>query len=145
MFRIVLKTIDLVLPVLFPSWHFFKSVDASPRIEFREVNAEAWHRFSPRPGHLSVRQIIRRLFLNAEWNDTLFAMSCAERIEDGVFEHSVGEIEQRIFNAHHATHSSETAMSLQFRLVFVQDRDGTRSEDVVFVSAPFTQTAAGAK
>lgn len=73
--------------------------------------------------------MIRRLFWNPDWNDTLFVVSCAERIQENPTEHNIAEIKRRI--------SEDVSQgAFQFRLVFVH-RDG---EDIVFVSDVFPLT-----
>ena len=80
------KTLSFVLPVLMPSWRFFKTIEPSPRVEFAIIGEdgkiEGWCDAFPRPATLSPCQITRRLFWNPAWNDALFMVSCAERIAE---------------------------------------------------------------
>ncbi|MEM9341792.1 MAG: hypothetical protein AAGA87_01980 [Pseudomonadota bacterium] len=120
----------LVLPVLIPSWRFFKAIEPSPRVQWAMASdSPVWLEFRPRPFRVSRLEMIRRLFWNPDWNDTLFVVSCAERIQENPTEHNIAEIKRRI--------SEDVSQgAFQFRLVFVH-RDG---EDIVFVSDVFPLT-----
>ena len=81
----MLRAVGLFLPVLFPSWRFFAWIAPSPRIEvailpdWRAVPAH-WKEFRPRPKRVSPISMVRRLFWNPDWNESLFLLSCAERV-----------------------------------------------------------------
>jgi hypothetical protein len=136
----MLQTLKLLLPALFPSWRFFDEIGPSPRIEFALLKAahdaaRNWHAFRPRPRQLSVTTLLRRLFWNPHWNETLFVGTCAERLMQEPSEHRIREIVDRIA-ADLADQMSDLSATpfLQFRLVFIT-REGTElREDVTFVS-----------
>lgn len=136
------KTLSLILPVLFPSWRFFKEIAPSPRIQWGQqrggvIAADDWREFRPRPFTMSLRQMALRLFWNPHGNDTLFAISCAERIQQSPDQHSINEIKRRILSDLQNHPFQTTTDLLQFRLVFVH-RDGAGlAENVVFLSTPF--------
>lgn len=76
-----------LLPALIPSWRFFDYIRPSPRIEFALVAhvdepATSWQEFRPRPVHLSINSMLRRLLWNPRWNESLFIVSCAEKLLD---------------------------------------------------------------
>jgi hypothetical protein len=76
-----------LLPVLIPSWRFFDFIAPSPRIEFAVIAqlddpATRWQEFRPRPVHLPVAAMLRRLLWNPIWNESLFIVSCAEKLLD---------------------------------------------------------------
>jgi len=125
------KTLSLVLPVLIPSWQFFKTIEPSPRVQWARIDGDAprWQEFRPRPQRLGPAQMLRRLFYNAAWNEALFLVSCAERIEAEPTAHSITEIQRRIL----ATLPHMPDATLQFRLIFI-DRNG---QDLLYRSAPF--------
>ena len=82
----MLRLFRLLLPALIPSWRFFASVGPSPRIQYAvggEDGAERWAEWRPRPLSTAPHQMVRRLFWNWRWNDTLFAVSRAERFLEG--------------------------------------------------------------
>ncbi|NUH66156.1 hypothetical protein HTT03_12755 [Sulfitobacter sp. S0837] len=125
------KTLSLVLPVLIPSWQFFKTIEPSPRVQWARIGGGGprWQEFRPRPQRLSAAQMFKRLFYNAVWNEALFVVSCAERIEAEPTAHSITEIQRRIIAS--LPHLSDA--TLQFRLIFI-DRNG---QDLLYRSASF--------
>lgn len=140
----MLKTLALVLPVLLPSWRFFKTVEPSPRVEWAVFSADgkvlgAWEEFWPRPAHVTVPQMLGRLLWNAKWNDALFVMSCAERIEEAPTVHSIEEIKHRILSALAHKPRARSASKMQFRVTFVSgEGEGEEvSQAVLFVSELF--------
>jgi hypothetical protein len=135
----MLKTLALILPVLIPSWRFFKAIEPSPRVEWAlrakgDSAAVVWHPFRPRPLKVTPLQMVTRLFWNPDWNDALFVVSCAERIEQEPTDHSITEITRRIQQDIARMPMDATADLLQFRLVFVH-REGTDLvREIVFLS-----------
>lgn len=78
--------------------------------------------------------MLTRLVWNPRWNQTLFVMSCAERLaEDRTPEHSEAELFKRI--AADVT-ADATRPWLCFRLVFVSREGQALTEEVVFQPAP---------
>lgn len=129
----MLRTFSLLLPAIVPSWRFFDVIAPSPRIEVRQPRAPeddgaAWSEFRPRPAQVTPLQMIARLFWNPRWNETLFLVSCAERLIDEPTDHSRDEIFRRI--------SAEVGPDtlVQFRLVFLSRRGDAIEKDVRFVS-----------
>ena len=125
----MIRLLSLILPVLIPSWRFFSVVDPSPRVQWQRVGERDWHAFRPRPARISPLALLRRLFWNPQWNDTLFVVSCAERIERGPDPLAVSEIAARI--------AAGRRGRLRFRLVFVHHDGAGLVEDVVFTSDAF--------
>ena len=133
----MLRPLALLLPALIPSWNFFDVIAPSPRIEFArlagpdEATARDWHEFRPRPQHVSPLAVLRRLFWNPRWNESLFVVTCAERLIDQPTAHSEDEIFRRI-----AADLGDEAGWLTFRLVFLS-RDGEAMvREVLFEAAP---------
>ena len=136
----MLKTVKLLLPALIPSWRFFDTIAPSPRIEFTLLKAahdvpENWQEFRPRPAHLSLGSMLKRLFWNPRWNETLFLVSCAERLMENGAEHSAHEIAKRIqTELEQKAVYSRQMLYFKFRLAFVH-RQGIRlQEDITFTS-----------
>lgn len=77
----MLKTLGLLLPVLFPSWRFFKEVAGRVRLDARVGDTE-WQEVCARPPRLTPRDMVVRLFWNPTWNAQLYAWSCAERLSE---------------------------------------------------------------
>ena len=129
------RTIQLILPALIPSWHFFKAVEASPRIEYWiEEDGPYWREFGPRPAQVSMLETLKRLFWNPAWNDQLFLVSCSERLVTTPTEHSAQMIRQRLQKA---LCPKSKPLTVQFRLVFVSDAGGRQVREVEYVSDPF--------
>jgi hypothetical protein len=118
---------SLFLPTVIPSWRFFKTVEASPRIEYRLIakgKTGAWQEDRPRPAHLGMGQILKRMLWNPDWNEQLYLVSCSERLIEAPSQHSVDEINLRIARALPAAQRAGEEAVLQFRLVFLsRDRD----------------------
>jgi hypothetical protein len=142
----MLNALRLLLPALIPSWKFFDVIAPSPRVEY-SLSASAgeppaaWRAFRPRPKHVSVPTLLKRLLWNPRWNETLFVVSCAERLMDQPTDHSQDEIFRRIA-ADLAREPDAAALEpwLSFRLVFLS-RDGEAIErEVLFQSAPRRRT-----
>jgi len=136
----MLHTLKLLLPALIPSWRFFDVIAPSPRIEYAllETAQEApceWREFRPRPARLPVHSMLKRLFWNPRWNESLFLVSCAERLMANPTEHSSQEILKRIrAEITRDTGGTDPAPWLQFRLGFLS-REGTQiQKHITFVS-----------
>jgi hypothetical protein len=128
--QMLLNSLKLILPALIPSWRFFSSVAPSPRVEYalgRDANTppENWHEFRPRPDHVPFTLMLRRMLWNPLWNETLFLVSCSERLIAAPTQHSAQEIRRRIARDLMRSTSPPTPTSiLYFRLVF-WDRVGS--------------------
>lgn len=108
----MLRLVSLYLPVLFPSWRFFQEIGPGTRVEYR-VNHGPWREATHRPESLPLRTMLARLLWNADWNETLFLVSCAERLMVEPTAHSAQTLNARLAKraGGHGT--------LEFRLVFV--------------------------
>jgi hypothetical protein len=140
------KTLSLILPVLIPSWRFFKAIEPSPRVQWAllcdcEVAPITWHEFRPRPSAVTPLQMALRLFWNPDWNDALFVVSCAERIQQQPNVHSINEIMRRIQLDIGKKRIDATDRLLQFRLIFVHREETALVEEVVFLSQAVPATA----
>ncbi len=135
------RPLQLLLPALLPSWGFFDYIQPSPRIQFQLLNAtgqcvQEWQEFRPRPMHLSFATMLRRMLWNAEWNESLFMMSCAERI----VEHHTAHSEQEILHCicrdwqQGRLPGPASAVRLQFRLLFVRRQQTQLVHEVRFES-----------
>lgn len=137
-----LRAVRLLLPALVPSWNFFDVVAPSPRVQYAltdtpEATPADWTEFRPRPAHVPVATMLRRLLWNSRWNDSLFVMSCAERLVDHPTAHSEDEIFRRIAaDLARAPDAAGLPPILRFRLVFVS-RDGeTLNRETLYEAAP---------
>ncbi|CAN5520106.1 hypothetical protein BH10PSE3_BH10PSE3_15020 [soil metagenome] len=132
----------LLLPALIPSWNFFDVIAPSPRVEYalsddRDDTRAEWRAFRPRPEHVTLATMARRLMWNPRLNETLFVVSCAERLIDNPTDHSQDEIFRRIA-ADLARQSDAEALPawLSFRLVFLSREGEAIDSEVLFQSAP---------
>lgn len=143
----MLKTLSLILPVLIPSWRFFRAVEPSPRVQWAWVDADdattEWQEFRERPLTVSPFQMLCRLFWNPAWNDTLFIVSCAERIATEPNTHSIHEIKQRLLSDPSQVPLGASGERMQFRLVFVSRGPGGLEQEVVYLSDPFLRIGPG--
>ena len=138
------QTIKLLLPALIPSWRFFKTIQPSPRVQWqmlREMPAAedqssgSWREFRPRPQSLSLPAMVGRMFWNANWNESLYLVSLAERITTQPTSHSVDEVFRRVENEIVQTISAnERLRFLRFRLVFVYRDKDQLVEEITYLS-----------
>jgi hypothetical protein len=132
----MIQTLKLLLPALIPSWNFFDVIADSPRIEYSllgtaEDGDSAWLEFRPRPERIPFPAMVGRLFWNAQWNETLFLISCAERLMETPTEHSQNEIFRRI--AADLTEGPGAAW-LRFRIALLSEREGAIEREIAFIS-----------
>ncbi len=135
----IIHALKLILPVLIPSWDFFDVIVASPRIQFSLVDNEAaegvvWQEYRPRPATLSLGVMLRRMFWNAPWNESLYMVSCAERLIDYPTKHSEDEIFRRLIKEVIVKETNVENKSLRFRLVFIKRTGEQLVEEICFQS-----------
>ncbi len=130
----------LLLPALIPSWNFFDVIAPSPRIQYALLNTKdeespEWHEFRPRPAQITFIQILGRMLWNPVWNETLFMISCAERLLDQPTKHSENEIFRRIaVQLEHDKANYIDNKYLQFR-VLLMTREGMQlQQELVYES-----------
>lgn len=135
-------SLKLLLPALIPSWRFFDVIAPSPRIQYALLDsaqsvADQWLEFAPRPEHLSFGQMLLRLIWNPAWNETLFVMSCAERLMEIPTEHSENQIMDRVRSyllKDHAGLKNRKTGYIQFRLLVIERQDDILHESVSYYS-----------
>jgi len=131
----MLQPLKLLLPALIPSWNFFDVIAASPRIEYTVLSAPDaggdWLEFRPRPQRVSLCAMLGRLFWNARWNETLFVVSCAERLLAAPTAHSEDEIFRRIAaDLAGAPHEAW----LRFRIALLSEEGNALTREIAFIS-----------
>jgi len=140
LFESIVQPLKLLLPALIPSWRFFDVIAPSPRIEFALLETtqeipDNWQEFRPRPTTLSMRNLLKRLFWNPRWNESLFLVSCAERLMENPTDHSRVEIFNRIGNElKHKPPQEKHLPYLQFRLVFLDRQDAEIHKRTIYTS-----------
>jgi hypothetical protein len=136
----MLEPLKQLLPALIPSWRFFDVIAPSPRIEFALLKTlqdtpDIWQEFRPRPLHLPMSSMLKRMVWNPRWNESLFLVTCAERIMQVPTQHSSDEIVKRIEAELRQSAADATATPyLQFRLVFVSRQGAELQKQVTFIS-----------
>ncbi|MFY0595511.1 MAG: hypothetical protein JXQ85_03670 [Cognatishimia sp.] len=128
------RTIDLLLPALFPSWRFFKQVGPSPRVEYRILNGgqgSEWCESHPIPDDVGLGRMARRMIWNPARNTQLYMVALAERLVSGLVDHSEAELNRLI-----AENIPEVAGEIQFRLMFMTPEDDQIIGTVVYESQP---------
>ena len=131
----------LLLPALVPSWNFFDVIAPSPRVEYALMDSASqvpadWREFRPRPQRGSLATMARRLLWNPRWNESLFLVSCAERLVNQPTDHSQDEIFKRIAADLAGGAEAATDRWLCFRLVFVSLESDEIAREVLFQSVP---------
>lgn len=135
----MLKTLSLILPIVLPSWRFFKTIEPSARVQWATLDApQRWHAFRPRPAQVSVMSMLARLFWNPQWNETLYVVSCVERQHLASNDHSIAQIKTRLAQDIVQTGAAPVGAEFRFRLVFAQRVGAQMVEDIVYVSPPCT-------
>jgi hypothetical protein len=137
------RPLKLLAPALIPSWNFFDVVAPSPRIEYAllespqdAVEETRWRAFRPKPDHVGPGEMLRRLFWNPVWNETLFMVSCAERLVDEPTAHSEDEIFTRLAADLERRREIDLARFLTFRLVFVSRQGEALAREVLHQATP---------
>lgn len=137
----MLRTCALILPALIPSWRFFETVEASPRIEWKllptgTAQPDDWRALRPRPDTITPLQMLLRLFWNPTVNEALYTVSCAERIVISDCARSIVEITSRILADICELPLDTRTKLMQFRIVFVARGDTGLTRETVFLSTP---------
>ena len=132
------NALSLALPVLIPSWRFFKAIEPSPRVQWALVadghsTPDAWRDFRPKPLQIGPSQMLRGLFWNPDRNEALFVVSLAERIAQNPTPHSIDQIIRRI---RQDLPAQPSAPFMRFRLVFVHRDAEKLVQEVLFTSDP---------
>lgn len=112
-------------------------IGPSPRIEYARLASPdaapaAWTEFRPRPPRVSPLAMLGRMVWNPRWNETLFLVSCAERLVDHPTAHSEDEIFRRLA----ADIREDGPPWLAFRLVFLTREADEIRREVLFQSQP---------
>ena len=138
--RILSRPFMLLLPAVIPSWRFFDVIAPSPRIEFAKLDRETdealiWQEFRPRPAHLPFTEMLKRMLSNPDWNESLFLVSCAERLMAHPTKHSADEIFNRIETELVKTEPQVAKKPFfQFRLVFLYRQREEVEAHIAYIS-----------
>lgn len=133
----MIHTLKLLLPALIPSWNFFDIIAPSPRIEFCTLDrvdgtSENWQVYRPRPPHVSFWRMLRRMLWNPSWNESLFLMSCAERLLEYPSLHSEREILNHI--RYSQLQAGEERGYIRFRLRLIRRQLESLESELVYES-----------
>jgi len=136
------RLFQYLLPALIPSWRFFDYIGPSPRIQFAIVakpddSAPCWQKFRPRPEYLPLAAMLRRIFWSPRWNESLYMVSCAEKLLEEFSPVLEGELLTRISNAIARGETGDKIAGpvwLIFRIVVFKREDEQIVQQVGFVS-----------
>lgn len=135
----MIKIIKLLLPILQPSWQFFKEIAPSPRIEFRLLEHASenlsWTEFRPRPEKLPVLSHFYRFFYNAEWNESMYMTNCAESLIVEATEHADTEIKNRLTRYLLKEGYKLENKFFEFRIVFIYRKESALAAEVLYQSS----------
>ena len=134
----MIRTLKLLLPALIPSWNFLDVIGDSPRIEYAvlasaEDVAGDWVEFRPRPARVPLPAMLSLLLWNAWWNETMFIVSCAERLLAEPTAHSEDEIFRRIA-ADLVNDLDWQGGWLRFRIVLLSEHENAIVREIAFIS-----------
>lgn len=142
--------LNLLLPILFPSWRFFRNVGSSPRIEIgfvaiHDAIPQAWLPFRVLPKKIDFMVGVQRLFHNPMWNEALYINTCAEHLFEEHSDFWELEIGARLVNAisNKEISADDSALYLVFRIRALELEAGQLRDEVVFVSKPFALANVG--
>ena len=126
------QTARLLLPALFPSWRFFKEVGPSPRLELN-MPGTGWEPAFCLPARVALGGMLRRLVRNGEWNEYLYIMSLAERLD----ETGEADLDALLTERLELRFGTQLKRGWQFRIVFVEGE----ARVVSYESAPVLRAA----
>ena len=135
--------LNLILPVIFPSWRFFSGIGPSPRIQYaflesESAEAEEWLAFRPSIKQVGFKHGLFRLFHNPEWNETLYINTCAERLFEGYSSMREQEIMKRLLAAIRKGEIAATPNRpfFTYRLVALMREEQGMVQPVTFTATP---------
>lgn len=139
----MLHIVKLLLPALIPSWNFFDVIVPSPRIQYALLNSRndsptVWQVFRPLPQSISFLNMLQRMLWNPYWNESLFLVSCAERLMEYPTQHSEDEIFKRLIfelNSKPFSLSTKDKTHVQFRLILIRREGNELKEQVTYQSS----------
>ena len=148
------RLLQLLLPVLMPSWRFFDSIGPAPRIDYAvfdegDAAPRQWRPLALAPLRLSLGSMLVRLPYNAPRNDMLFLISCCERVLDDEQALDVRARAHTEILRHVAMHAHQTSaigphddatIRLSFRIRQVRREHNALIEEVAYEAGSFTQS-----
>lgn len=126
--RALLRLARLCLPIVVLSWRFFDEIAPAPRIDVGwsdgpDADVTHWQPLRPTPGALPWPVRVAHLFANARRNETLYLVSCADKVCYGDSAHAVAEIRARVRAACARGELAPAGTWLRYRICTVE-RDG---------------------
>lgn len=131
----MLRVVYLVLPALFPSWRFFKTVGPSPRVEVRVHRDDCvtdWREALPRPTRMRLADQLKSLFWSARVNQRLFLVTCGERLAEEPDPRVDQMLRRRLWSL--VVAGPEDA--LEFRVVLVSKDNNHLRREIVYHGDP---------
>ena len=133
----MLRLVQLLLPIFFPSWRFFQSIEPSPRIQwttgYGDQPPDEWRMYRPRPDAITPAEMAQRLFWNPLWNEGLFLVTLSERLireDSGFAAHEIGRrIQARV--------QIPAGHNLWFRVIFLDREVSGITRHILYTSDAF--------
>jgi hypothetical protein len=126
---------------LLPSWRFFAYVGPSPRIEIAWLERasdtpKSWQEYGPRPLHVSFGTMLWRLLWNPSWNESLYLVTCCERLLENskAVAFWQNEIFMRLKSAKPA--AAAEYRYLIFRIILIERHGDELISETAFLSTP---------
>ncbi len=137
----VFRVFWLMLPVVIPSWRFFDVIAPSPRIEFAwsdtpEGADVLWREFRPRPASLTWAQHLRRLWWAPQGNESLYLLSCADRIWADQSAFAMAEIRHRLWRAVMLGEIARNGRYLSYRIRTIERIALDFHEEIAYLDPP---------
>ncbi len=85
--------------------------------------------------------MVRRLLWNPAWNEALYLVTCAERLQQAPSDDIIAEIRQRVAREIAREVGDAVGHEAQFRLIFVHHNGVAMVEDQVYLSERFPAVA----
>lgn len=134
----------LLFPALMPSWRFFDRIGAAPSLEFGVTRASAdavthWRAVRTRPPHVSLGRMLASLVWNPRGNESLYLVSCAERLIDDPSAARADALWRRVASVvrdEPPAPGADAGAFMRIRVVEVAREQGRLVRHVAFVSEP---------
>ena len=138
---LVYRVFWLVLPVVVPSWRFFDVIAPSPRIEFAWSEAPdtppaLWREFRPLPSSLTRSQHLRRLWWDPQGNESLYLLSCADKVWADHSAFAIVEIRHRLWRAVAQGEIAREGRYLSYRIRTIERVEQRFREDIAYIDPP---------
>ena len=139
------RLLGLCLPIILPSWRFFDVIAPAPRIEFAWLDdaistTPTWQIFRPTPATIPWHQRLRMLWWNAERNESLYLLSCADQICYAGSAHAMAEVRARLLRAASRGELGRPGQYLRYRICMTERIGSVLYDTEVYCDPPWPMT-----